>query len=790
MESTRKFAPAALPLRPGTKKALKKGPLTQYTPVGQDQIDEWLAQGLNVGYVTGPGSNAVVVDIDDKVKAAAFLAKHKDSLQLAKVVRTKNGWHFYFQHPGDGLLRTKIGITPGVDLLANPYIVAAPPSVSKGHQYRWMTDGGEMPESLPEMPESLLKDLQAMLDVRSEAPVKAGDDTDFGITHSTKMTYVLDDITPIEEGNRNMTLASAASEFISRSGSQDEVEIFEKLREVNSARCNPPLPDADLKIISASMARVDRRNHPDRVPKPRVETSEVAAVVDPMTLPKVLELGDEEDFGAEVEAKDDPVPFGDDADFGPLPVVEIPQAEPDVPDMMRPEYAPLYGAQMPGKKDSTNDCARWAMANVYHQGIMCLGDQYLVRDAARQVWQETPKACVTSCLLSVFDNAKARNDGIEYSVRNLSYFPRVDFPFWFNTHTSGMPPKGYPRDARKIIPFLNGLLNIETGKLLPHTPRYVSLAQMPFNYDPEAKCPEWTRCLGDWWGGPESDRALAVRRWFGYSLIPDCSQHKCLVIHGVRRSGKSTTAKILHALVGDHGTATTTLTHLTSSHGPSALVGKLLAIMYDAHLPKGGGSGGSTIEVLKSVIGNDPQPINRKFHDIYTARLSCRLMIVCNEIPRMDDAGNALLGRMIPIRCDNSFFGQEDTELLDRLLMELPGIANWAMQGLAEYRREKKLFMPREGVEDLMMLKRATNPVEAFIDDNCRIDGKSVTSTRELFTAWTAWCIQSNHRNVGSQIKFLDRVRSSHPSLRVAGIGLNEKITGIELLTTGKSSLV
>ena len=35
----------------------------------------------------------------------------------------------------------------------------------------------------------------------------------------------------------------------------------------------------------------------------------------------------------------------------------------------------------------------------------------------------------------------------------------------------------------------NGILNLETRELRPHTPDYLALRSIPVNYDPEADCP-------------------------------------------------------------------------------------------------------------------------------------------------------------------------------------------------------------------------------------------------------------------------------------------------------------
>jgi putative DNA primase/helicase len=56
-------------------------------------------------------------------------------------------------------------------------------------------------------------------------------------------------------------------------------------------------------------------------------------------------------------------------------------------------------------------------------------------------------------------------------------------------------------------------------------------------------------------------------------------------------------------------------------------------------------------------------------------------MFLTNELPRFSDSSGALAGRFVILRMTESFYGKEDTGLTQRLLAELPGILNWAIEG-------------------------------------------------------------------------------------------------------------
>jgi putative DNA primase/helicase len=59
-------------------------------------------------------------------------------------------------------------------------------------------------------------------------------------------------------------------------------------------------------------------------------------------------------------------------------------------------------------------------------------------------------------------------------------------------------------DLRELIPCSNGLLDIRTRRLFPHSPRFWSANVLEFAYDPNAKAPRFEQFLAELW--PLHDR--------------------------------------------------------------------------------------------------------------------------------------------------------------------------------------------------------------------------------------------------------------------------------------------
>jgi hypothetical protein len=76
-----------------------------------------------------------------------------------------------------------------------------------------------------------------------------------------------------------------------------------------------------------------------------------------------------------------------------------------------------------------------------------------------------------------------------------------------------------------------------------------------------------------------------------------------------------------------------------------------------------------------------------------------------------------------------SFYGREDHELTGRLLRELPGIMNWAIEGWERLYARGRFVQPASAEEAIEELEDLGSPVGAFLRQRCEVGpGKGVAS--------------------------------------------------------------
>lgn len=271
-------------------------------------------------------------------------------------------------------------------------------------------------------------------------------------------------------------------------------------------------------------------------------------------------------------------------------------------------------------------------------------------------------------------------------------------------------------DPSKIA-FQNGVLDLSDPKfptMCEFSQDYHIVGMHNYDFDPEANCPRWERFLEEVFDC-DGERIRLLQEWFGYNLIFDSRFQKIMLMIGVSRSGKGTITRILKSVVGDGMFSGISLTTLTESFGLATLLGKKSAVIADAHnAPQG--KQNRAKELLLNISGNDTVMVNRKFMDQLSIQLKTKVTMVANEVPSFSDGSDALSNRFLVLPFKTSFAGREEVTLDATLDNELPGIFNWALDGLQRLWDTQAFTRSYEGEQELKAIRAFNNPVADFID--------------------------------------------------------------------------
>jgi putative DNA primase/helicase len=334
----------------------------------------------------------------------------------------------------------------------------------------------------------------------------------------------------------------------------------------------------------------------------------------------------------------------------------------------------------------------------------------------------------------------------------------IDAPCWLDG-----------RKTETIIATANGLLDVTSRQLYPHTPQFFNLHAVPFAYDATAGEPKhWFAFLDSVW--PSLDATTVhpaqdlLQEWFGYVLSGQTDFQKMLLMHGPTRGGRSTIGRVLTGLLGKDNVAGLRLDDLGEDFGMAHLIGKPLAIVGDERFS--GKKMSAVVSTLLMITGEDTIPVNRKKRDRWNGKLPTRLMLFSNELQKLSDASAAIVGRILVLRMTESWLGREDIGLLDRLLGELPGILNWGLEGLRWLVTNGKFTEDPEAAEIVAQMTALASPMRTYVEENCVVGKDLETNTQTLYHDHCAWRKANGHLAIASNT-FGASLRAAFPHIAV-----------------------
>lgn len=321
----------------------------------------------------------------------------------------------------------------------------------------------------------------------------------------------------------------------------------------------------------------------------------------------------------------------------------------------------------------------------------------------------------------------------------------------------------------------NGMLNIDTLELIEHSPKFLSSVQTPIPYVKGAVPNLFLKCLDDI---TLNDRTLVafIQELFGYVLTCETKAEKAFMFYGTGSNGKSLIAKIIRALVGEDNCSSISLEQFSQQFGLENLIGKTLNIASENELS----SKKMNTESIKAIISGDPINIQIKYKTALSYIPICKLLFLVNTLPDTMDNTYGYYRKMEIVPFKRKFTDEEkELDLFEKLQLEMPGILNWALEGLHRLKSNNFQFTKSNAIEDAKKeYEEEQNPVLKFCKD-CLVfkKGESIKKN-EILVAYDRYLRMNSIDDKGSKScqKFwklfkaaLDKVGQAYSDKKING---------------------
>jgi P4 family phage/plasmid primase-like protien len=353
---------------------------------------------------------------------------------------------------------------------------------------------------------------------------------------------------------------------------------------------------------------------------------------------------------------------------------------------------------------------------------------------------------------------------------------------------------------RMLFNCANGTIDLKTSELCPHRREDYITTTSPVEYDPTAECPLWMDFLSDVTAG-NGELIRYLQRAVGYSLTGLTVEHCMFILWGTGRNGKSTFLEVIQHLMGEYSKAAhmNTFMQKKQDEGIPNDLAALASARFVAAMESDDGKRLAEAKI-KQITGGDTVTARFLHKEFFQFQPQFKIWLGTNHKPTIygTDEGIWRRIRLIPFEVYIPDSKKDET-LTQKLISEAPGILNWALQGLEEYRLH--------GMMEPDIVKASTDDYRASQDWMTRFLGEVTEPSpednipaRKLYEKYADWCSRTGEFKL-KEAKFAEgmqqkgmkskekRQQDGSKKMAYEGMKLRDGMSGFSMGETPLSSL-
>ena len=306
------------------------------------------------------------------------------------------------------------------------------------------------------------------------------------------------------------------------------------------------------------------------------------------------------------------------------------------------------------------------------------------------------------------------------------------------------------------IPFKNGFYDPLECCMMPYSPVYRCINQLPHEYDPSAKLTghvvdEWLDFIT-----PDTEDREMMLQFIGYCMTADTRQQKFLILCGTGGSGKSTLIKMIESIIGTDNISNISLKELSQRFASYGLLGKLLNSCADLEV-----NALEDVSLLKKILGEDSIRAEAKGKDAISFKSYAKLIFSTNELPLiLNEKSNGFYRRLMVLKMDKKPVSV-DADFFSKLQTESDYFIQLCVKALQRMYQQGMIHVSPNSEQAVQTLRNDSDTVSAWLNEVCILDETSITAQTALYHSYELYCDMNDRTPL--------KVRSFYKSLESKG---------------------
>ena len=294
----------------------------------------------------------------------------------------------------------------------------------------------------------------------------------------------------------------------------------------------------------------------------------------------------------------------------------------------------------------------------------------------------------------------------------------------------------------------NGIINLKTGVLYPHTRAAMCSKIARAEYRPELIGQEslWARTVAQII--PDEEERVYLQKWAGYLLIGAAPEEKLLFLYGTGGSGKGTFINTIGYMLGDYADTVDIEVFLSSrndGHGGGANASPEIAKLAGVRAAMASETpiGRRMNEAkLKSITGRDDITARFLYGQQFTFSPVVKFVLSSNYLPAVHDSTDGgMIRRLVIAPLMQNLDDVRDIHLKEKLqeTEELAAVLAWCVDGCLKWQKEGLGTPPRRFLQQMGAFYADSDALQQFIDDECFIGKSARAKVKDFCERFTEW---------------------------------------------------
>lgn len=312
-----------------------------------------------------------------------------------------------------------------------------------------------------------------------------------------------------------------------------------------------------------------------------------------------------------------------------------------------------------------------------------------------------------------------------------------------------------------ILACRNGIIDLRTGDLRPHSRDDYITRYTDIVYDPDYTMPQWERFLEDSARG-DLELVRYLQMAAGYTLTGDTREECLFFIHGPAAAGKSTFLDGIQTAMGEYAMVTQAETFMNrKGQGPPK---DEIARFYGARMI-------ATVEIpegerfaealVKQLTGGDKVAGRHLYKSGFEYSPTYKLWFATNHAPRIQD--DAIWRRIKKIPFTNPVPPEKRNPQLKANVknpdMGGKAVLAWAVRGCVDWLSHGGLITPAVIKDETNEYRLEQDKFGAFLDDQC-VQGPGLEVKRDdIYSRYQTWCMMNGEKPMTST-SFTTKIKS------------------------------